>query len=168
MRTLEQIKQEIQSLESKNFKTKKARENNWSKIRSLKHEAYPILEKIRNELQSQYSEKQELTITHVGSNWSCARNEDLMGEINPANDVNSASWYTETCCIEYIKGQKIKANVVFEIDLDQFKIEYFFENIEGGILNREKYIALKDGDRKLAFFKYNLLDGDNSISGLFA
>lgn len=168
MRTLDQIKCEIKTLESKHFKTKVARQKNWDKIRHLKREAYPILEKQLEELRSMYSEKQELTVTYIDRDWIFAENSNFKGDFKPSHDVNSASWYNETCCIEYTEGQKIKANIIFEIDLDQLKIVYYFKKIEGGILNKEKYLKLRDGDQKLAFFKYNLLDGDSSISGLFA
>ncbi len=67
------------------------------------------------------------------------------------NDVLSKSWYDETCCIDYTKGQNVTVKLNFEVT--EHHISIAVKSINGGKVNQEKYEELCK-NKHLAFFKY--------------
>jgi hypothetical protein len=73
--------------------------------------------------------------------------------LSPDNDVLSKSWYPETCCIEYTKGQSVVIECSVETDLQNACLRLLPGKIHGGRVNEQKYQELCKRD-DLAFFKY--------------
>lgn len=165
MKIRSDLTNKIKTLEAKvsTLKTKKAIEKCHDKIHSLRLQLHDVL----------YAEIGALN--HVWDGWHdaqvCYSTEsegmakiDGLGFVyfNACNDENSKSWYNETCCIEFIKGQKISVKIKFDISHDSIVI--VTEKLKGGTLNQKKYQELSKKPN-LAFFRYPNSAG---VTGLIA
>jgi hypothetical protein len=154
------------TLKAKSFKTKAAKTKAWDKVRALVNLSY---DEVRPTAESYNGQVAEFTVTSVFSDSIQCYNEKFGSyNVSTCNDILSKSWYPETSCIEYVKGQVISTTLLAEVT-KHFKHEYqvvgiTLTKIVGGVVNESKYAELCK-NKSLAFFKY---PGSEGVSGLFA
>lgn len=156
------LREEIKLAETKarNLKTKKAQSKAWDKVRELEHKLFIELCDLRDTY-STFSFK----ATVISDN-KHSMADDIMVKspfgtlhLSPTNDVESKSWYPQTCCVEYTNNQTVIVEVT--VDVVDLKLQLFPKQLIGGTLNTSKYEELCKKD-DLAFFKY-----PTGMTGLF-
>jgi hypothetical protein len=116
-----------------------------------------VLQPEADKLEGQWVDATIRTINFNGELWITTEYGTIWGSIQ--NDIKSKSWYAETCCIEYVKGQSIKVQLKAKVNDCSIYIEA--GKIEGGQVDEIKYAELCKRD-DLAFFKRP----DNTMTGL--
>jgi hypothetical protein len=146
------------------FKTKAARSKAWDKVQELVDLSYDEVKPIAESYNGQVA---EFTVTHVFTDSIQCYNEKLGSyNVSKCNDILSKSWYPETSCIDYTKGQVISVTLFAEVT-KHFKHEYqvvgiTLTKVVGGVVNESKYAELCKNEN-LAFFKY---PGSEGVTGL--
>jgi hypothetical protein len=160
---MKQLIEQIKTLNSKLYtlKTKKAVQNTQDKIRDLETQLFPLLEQELNKFQAKTIEGTVLWFDVSGDVSVSTEYGDMF--LSNCSDVEAKSWYPETCCITYQKGQSIKIDVHFEIDFDRYCIKIVSGKTYGGTVDLNEYDRLSQNP-DLAFFKY---PGSTGVTGLF-
>lgn len=161
------IKNQIKQLENeiRSLKTKSAQAKRRDKIRELKNKA---IDQLHEQAKSYATHTIKGVVSYVDSyvdsyqTFLTAKTSYYDLTLYPCNDELSKSWYVETCCVEYSKGQSITIEVDVEVDYDNLNLTLRPKTIRGGKLNEAKYAQLCD-QSNLAFFKY-----PTGMSGLFS
>lgn len=142
-----------------NLKTKKAINKARNTLNKLENEAMDILynaSKAYNEF--------SIKGTVIYSDYEEAYVNTVYGRLNVSLtcDVNSKSWYPQTCCISYNDGQSVIVECRAEVDTDRLKLIIVPKRVYGGTVDESRYQDLCKQDN-LAFFKYP----NGTMSGLF-
>ena len=151
---MQKFRDDIKALQTEalNSKTKEAAQKCYDKIRTLKSEAWEILDEQASKYGVQVvkgtvrtfmaSNDYFLVDTLFGTMW-----------VSPTCDELSKSWYPHTCCVEYSVGQTIYIEVAAEVNLGDLSLSLRPVRMAGGTINEAQYKELCQRD-DLAFFKY--------------
>lgn len=166
MTTFNELKEAIELEKSRfySLKTKKAKEKSRQRIRDLRTKA--LLEHLYPARDAYATHSVRGTVidsTGRGDEIAMKTEEYGLLWISPCNDILSKSWYPNTCCVEYSRGQSVVIECDIDVDSDRLCLIVVPKRIYGGTLNEERYNELCKQDN-LAFFKYP----DGHMSGLFA
>ena len=166
MRTLTEIKAqiEIETKKTYKFKTKKARQKGWDRVKALRREALDNILYPAVKLHGPSSIKAIVRTFHSGDDHFLVETPYGNMWVSPVADVLTKSWYPHTCCIEYSVGQEIIIEIKTEVNHDELFLEIIPGKMYGGRVNETQYAEL-DKRTDLAFFKHSDSDG---VTGLFA
>lgn len=142
-----------------NLKTKKAIEKAKDTLNKLQSQALDML----YDAASAYHEFSiKGTVLYSGSDKVYL--DTVYGRLNVSLtcDVNSKSWYPQTCCVSYENGQSVIIECQVEINTDCFELVVVPKRVYGGTVDENHYQELCKQDN-LAFFKYP----NGTMSGLF-
>jgi hypothetical protein len=142
------------------LKTKEAQRKAYKKAREYEREAFI---KLCDERDKYGKFSFRATVSHFMSGSENYLVETPYGSMwfSPTQDVLSKSWYPQTCCIEYTKGQTIYVEGTIKVNSDRLKLEILPGKVSGGVINETQYSELCKNEN-LAFFKY-----PTGMSGLF-
>ena len=161
-----ELKQKITIEENRFYtlKTKAAKRKSSDKLYILRRELNMLLMDVAEEFNALNIDKALIGEVIILKREGAIINTELgKFEVNNCNSPLSASWYNETSCITYHKGEKVKVIVVAEVT--DCKLYYtLYKVLEGGKFDADRYKELSQ-DKNLAFFRYNL-DSKN-VTGLF-
>lgn len=142
---------------ARSLKTKKAQSRAWRLVSDIEREMHDLV-------QSHAELVDGTTITgEVRTSGYEVMVRTAIGNIMVygCNDVLSKSWYSETCCVSYERGQQIEGEVfVTEVSWRGYSIG--LKNVKGGSFDDARYLELSQNPN-LAFFKY-----PTGMSGLFS
>jgi hypothetical protein len=161
---IQELKMKRDELEkrARSLKTKSAQLKAWDKVREVNRELYNAF----SDMAEKYQGK-EVVAEVVHSRDSSDSLAHIIGLgvdvwFSPTSDVKSKSWYNETSCITYEKGQKIKAKL--RVDVSSEGLTFILTQVRGGKVDQVRYRELSK-NKNLAFFKYPKAKG---VTGLFA
>ena len=160
---IQAIKEQIKSLELEAYKlkTKQAKLKRYESIKALRNQAIHLL---HDEVKAFATHTVKGMVESVGYSQDYLYASTPYGKIMlyQCNDELSKSWYVETCCIEYSKGQEITIEIDIEVNYESLSLNLITKTIRGGQLNESKYSSLCENSN-LAFFQY-----PSGMSGLFS
>ncbi len=161
--SIQELKAQAESyrMKARGLKTKAAQKKAYDKARELESQVFIELCNQRDQY-GKFSFKaivkhfnpgneQYMVDTPYGSMW-----------LSPTQDVLSKSWYSGTCCIEYVEGQTIVVDAEIDINHDRLYLYIVPGKVVGGSVNQAQYAELCK-QTNLAFFKY-----PTGMSGFFA
>ena len=162
-----ELRQKISDEENRfySLKTKPAKQKSRDKLWVLRGELDGLLLDVAHEFNCINSDKAIIgEVVCTTRDGALVKTELGMFDIYNSNSPLSASWYSETSCITYVKGEKITLKIEAEV-YDERLFYTAVKVLSGGQFDAARYEKLSQ-QKNLAFFRYNL--NSKNVTGLFA
>jgi len=160
MEILKTLKQKHNDLKTKLYKTKTKKAI--SKLQDAMSTVEHSIEDIYRDLARPWENKRVTGVVLYSGTEVMVKTELGTILVNACSDIQSKSWYNETCCVSFEKGSTIEFTLKIN-DITYRGVDIGGADISGGVFDAEQYEKLCK-NKNLAFFKYPNSDG---VTGLF-